>query len=150
MIKTLRGYDILGDVRYGVIIHGCNAQGVMGSGFAKEVKTRFPAVYEAYILAAQDGLKLGQIIPVQVGPHKYIVNAITQEFYGNDGRRYVDYDAVKKCFEETDAFMYSLPISPRELHFPKVGCGLGGGDWEIISKIIDNAVTHGKYLHVQG
>ena len=28
----------------GIIMHGCNAQGVMGSGLAKDIRERWPAV----------------------------------------------------------------------------------------------------------
>ena len=41
----------LGDicsVNSGIIVHGCNAQGVMGSGVAKAIRLKYPQVFEDY------------------------------------------------------------------------------------------------------
>ena len=32
-----------------VVLHSCNAQGVMGAGFAASVKSRFPECYQTYV-----------------------------------------------------------------------------------------------------
>ena len=87
-------------VKSGVIAHGCNCQGVMGSGVAKQVKELYPKAYEKYIefcYASEE--KLGKAQLVQVQPGLYIANLFTQDFYGTD-KRYVDYDAVRSSFVE--------------------------------------------------
>lgn len=138
MIHYVRG-DVLAQI--GIIVHGCNVQGVMGKGIAKSVKEQYPKAYEKYIAHHKEhGLTVGLVIPVRVAENKIIVNAITQEFYkkeANDDKVYVDYTAIATCFSKVQmlAKKYNMPI-----HFPKIGAGLAGGDWNRIARIIDDAV----------
>lgn len=133
--------DLL-DVQHGIIVQGCNAQGVMGAGLAKAVVAKYPAVFGVYRKAYQEkGLKVGQIVWYTVRkdePKLAIANAITQEFYGGDKtRRYVDYDAVKVVFDKVAviARQHNLPV-----HYPKIGAGLANGDWNVIVDIIQTSL----------
>ena len=139
--------DVL-NVERGIVVHGCNAQGVMGSGIARSVKDRYPKAFFSYRRQYENSgeLKVGDIIPVEVSEDKWIVNAITQRFYGRDGRRYVDYDGVRSCFLKVAALAKenNLPV-----FYPLIGCDLGGGDWEVVSKIISEElkdVEHALFL----
>lgn len=106
----------------------------MGSGFAKEFREKFPLAYNAYRLDYFDGsLKLGFVsttIAQTFDSELILASGITQKFYGRDGKRYVDYDAVAQVIKT----VMSLDVD--EIVMPKIGAGLGGGDWEIIEKII--------------
>lgn len=130
------------------IIHGCNAQGRMGTGFAKQLRTLFPAAYDDYIEEYKKGnnhLTLGTVIYHAAEADMIIVNAITQEFYGYDGAKYVSYDAIDKIFKELNNTASVLKtVSGKEaihFHFPKIGSDLGGGNWNVISEIIESRVT---------
>lgn len=136
-------------VQSGLIVHGCNAQGVMGGGVALAIKTKYPAAYEAYAnycrQRKQSGLPLlGTIIPQRVGnnslftgPELWILNAITQENFGREPcKRYVSYQALASCFKEVVKIANETGL---DVHYPLIGAGLGGGDWAVISDIIDSA-----------
>lgn len=130
-------------VNRGIIVHGCNAQGVMGSGVAKAIRDRYPFAYDLYRAAYEKkGLRVGQVVWATVSkdePRLAIANAITQEFYGRDpARRYVDYDGVRAAFHVVGdiARKHQLPV-----HYPKIGAGLGNGDWNLIEEIIDTALV---------
>lgn len=117
-----------------IIVHGCNAQGVMGSGVAKAIRAKWPIAYHVYRKAYEEGeMCLGDIIPVHVD-NKIIVNAITQKFYGKDEKRYVDYNALASCFLKIDQ-LTSAEHETR-IAMPRIGAGLGGGKWDIISWLI--------------
>jgi O-acetyl-ADP-ribose deacetylase (regulator of RNase III) len=119
-----------------MVVHGCNAQGVMGSGVARVVRNNFPAAYYEYVRHYEEhGLKLGEVINVMVLPSRYIANAITQEFYGNDGKRYVSYKGIRETFSKIRTLAQELNIET--INYPMIGAGLGGGDWGEISRIID-------------
>ena len=126
------------DATYGIIVHGCNAQGKMGSGVAKEIRARYPQNFDIYAKKhTTQGLKLGEVVWFRVSaePQLAIANAVTQQYYGRvPGVRYMDYEALRKAFHEIGAVArrHSLPV-----HYPKIGAALGGGDWDKISKIID-------------
>ncbi len=145
-----------------IIVHGCNAQGRMGRGIALAIKERLPWAYEAYRAAYEEEnkLTLGTIAwAVRFGypnePIKIVGNMITQEWWqpekAVDGRN-VDYNAVRSCMKEINAFvqttykpeLWDVPtVEPiHRVGMPMIGAGLGGGDWEIISKIIEEESTH--------
>lgn len=131
------------DVTNGIIIHGCNTHGVMGSGIALEIKNKFPEAFYLYHKKYKDQgnkLQLGDIIPVKVDHNKYIINAITQQNYGRSGNRFVSYDAIQECFFNLVSFINTLPENTLPIIFPLIGAGLGGGNWNIIEKIIDETV----------
>ena len=150
MIETKHG-NVL-DVPRGIIVHGCNAQGVMGSGIALEVKNRFPEVYNLYRSHHIDkrGLVLGDIHYVEVSDDKFIVNAITQNLFWRPGSgdRFISYDAIVECFEKVRDLAVHLSTHratesepyPVEVLFPLIGAVRGGGNWQIIEKIIDETI----------
>lgn len=134
-----------------VIVHGCNAQGVMGSGVAKIIREKYPKAYDRYRKEYElyNHLKLGQVIAVPCGDRvkdldnfKIIINAITQEFYGRDGRRYVSYDAVADSMQAINRMSEVYGIT--EVAMPQIGAGLGGGDWNVIAAIIESELKNVK------
>lgn len=119
----------------GIIVHGCNAQGVMGSGVALAIRRKFPGAYNVYRHAYEtQGLRLGSYT-FWVEDDVTIINGVTQEFYGRDSKQYVDYEAVRQVFNSVAEIQH---IVGGPVNFPLIGCGLGGGDWTIVSKIIEN------------
>lgn len=149
--------DLL-EVEFGIVVHGCNAQGVMKSGLAASVREKWPAVYEEYRrhmpplppLNPTGGgrprtgtLPMGSISHVEVETNKWVVNAITQFNFGKDKRRYVSYDAVDIAFRSIARMIYEIHLKRRfvpTLHIPRIGAGLGGGDLRIILEIILAAI----------
>lgn len=124
---------------YKMIVHGCNAQGVMNSGVAKGIRKHFPRAYDVYRTQyVAEGLILGDVIFVP-DQDKIIANAITQEYYGRDGRRYVSYDSINTAMELVDAFALEHGIS--HIALPLIGAGLGGGSWKTISGIIEEKIN---------
>lgn len=143
MIQTVHGniFDFVG--RNDAIIHGCNTHGVMGSGIALEVKTRYPGAFNAYLRKHHEhGLSLGTVIPYFDPNDKFwIINAITQNNFGRDDKRYVSYDKRYVSYDAvSDAFKRIRAAEDKfdRLFFPLIGAGLGGGDWNVIQAIIES------------
>ena len=131
------------DVTSGIIAHGCNARGVMGSGVAKGIREKFPEVFQRYYkYHCEYTLELGevQVIEVSDKPRLYVANMITQEFYGTSGKRYVSYDAVDECFDN----LLARNRYKYEINIPKIGAGLGGGAWSVIESIIESRMQQYK------
>lgn len=119
------------------ICHQVNCQGKMGSGVAKQIRDRWPEVYSNYARVANSKM-LGkvQILYIEDAniPRQCVVNMFSQENYGYNGARYTSYDAFWNCLNE---LKNQIPKGAT-IAFPyKIGCGLGGANWEIIEKMID-------------
>ena len=124
-----------------VICHQVNCQGVMGGGLAKQIRQRWPNVYESYLQYITfermiGGLELGSNWLVSInddGKYPLIVNMFAQYEFGKD-KQYTDYAAFKLCCENLYVdFKEMKPI----IAFPyKIGCGLAGGDWSVVRGII--------------
>lgn len=132
----------------GILVHGCNCQGVMGGGIAWSIRQKWQHVYDAYRkLYEEEGLNLGDVQQVHAEEGVIVVNAMTQEDFGGDGKRYVDYDAIRTCFKEVRKMAEELKLP---VHYPLIGCGLAGGDWGIVSSIINEeleGMEHHLYVY---
>lgn len=110
----------------GLIVHGCNAQGVMGSGVALAIRNKWPKVYQFYHF--MNDYVLGDVQFVQVDDDLYVANLISQEFFGSDNKRYASLDAIEtgliKCF----IFCMDNNLI---LKMPKIGALRGGLSWEL-------------------
>ena len=132
------------------IIHGCNAQGRMGSGVAKALMDRYPEVREQYIKThaewpSDQGVPfLGSVHTVHTDG-QVVFNAITQEFYGYDGKLYASYGAIELCMSALNKAMSSIEAHTGEtphVAMPLLGCGLAGGSWSVVSAIIERCSLH--------
>lgn len=122
------------DAKY--ICHCVNAQGVMGSGVAKAIRDQYPKAYQLYRNSYETkGLFLGQIIGADCGAHT-ILNLVGQDQYGYDGALYLNYRALRKGISVINKNIEE-PVA-----FPLIGCGLAGGDWKLVSEIIQEESTN--------
>ena len=118
-----------------VICHQVNCQGVMGSGVAKQVKERYPIVYEQYKkVCTSDERLLGRTQIIPINNSQYIANLFAQDNYGYDKKCYTDYQALENCLKQIYAFCPNKTIA-----FPYLmSCARGGGDWNIVYKMIED------------
>jgi O-acetyl-ADP-ribose deacetylase (regulator of RNase III) len=138
IVKYIKGSILDAEQKY--IAHGVNCQNAMRSGVAKVLFDKYPKIKDDYHLFcgsfSDEGYTskdlLGFIDISYCGDH-IVVNAFTQHFYGRDDKKYINYDAIFTVFKR----MVSRGIS--EIAIPKIGAGLAGGNWEVISRIIDDA-----------
>lgn len=130
---TIKYGDVFDELKAGdIFVHGCNAQGVMGSGIAKIVKDRFPEVYQEYKNCPFNNI-LGSITYKKIDNILYI-NAVTQKYYGRDVTRvYVDYDVVKTVMVEI--ITIAIEFGYNRVVFPFIGGGLANGNREILLDI---------------
>lgn len=136
------------DNMFDVIIHGCNCHCVMGAGVARSIKKEFPEAYEEDRRTIKgDRNKLGTISHVTVnreGNEITIVNAYTQYYYGSESGVDVDYRALRYCMK-----LIKNKFKGKRIGYPLIGAGLAGGDWNIISKIIDEELIGENHTLVE-
>lgn len=130
-----------------VICHQVNCQGVMGSGIAKEIRERFPEVYETFRKQYNSKEnKLGNIDIVDIcNSKRFVVNMYSQDNYLPRGIRHTDYEAFQSCLMKIKKF-FNQKRHDISIGFPyKIGCGLGGGDWNIIKDLIENTFRDNEW-----
>mgnify|MGYP001402432164 CR=1 FL=1 len=118
---------------FDVIIHGCNCFHSMGAGIAKYIKMNFPESHIADKKTTYGNFrKLGTYSSANVLNNKLtVVNGYTQYYYGKK-KINVDYYAIENLFK-----LIKKDFSGKRIGIPKIGAGLGGGNWKIISSIIE-------------
>lgn len=133
--------------QFDVLVHGCNCFCQMGAGVADQIKKAYPSAYIADCQTATgDRSKLGSYTQTTVEymtPYREltIVNAYTQFKYGSG--KHVDYDAIACAFHSL-----AEDFRGKRIAYPRIGAGLAGGDWNIISKIINRELTGCQHMLV--
>lgn len=139
------------------IAHQVNCQGVMGSGVAKAIKEKYPKVYEHYkglcdIKTSKELLGTSQEVYCKIG-ERTVINLFGQQFYGYDGCCYTSYVALTTALDGAFKLVVSENRNydnPLEIAVPyKMGCDRGGGDWKIVSEILDElSYKHGVDVYI--
>lgn len=127
------------DGQFDVIIHGCNCQCQMGKGIALTIKNKYAEAYKADCQTPKGSKeKLGSFSSAQVfnGSVSFtIVNAYTQFHWRGNGVK-ADYDAIRKVMVQI-----KQRYSGKRIGYPLIGAGLAGGDWNVISQIINDELA---------
>lgn len=135
--------DLLMATDVEVIGHQANCQNTFGAGIAKSIKEMYPKAFYADTMAYKDGTAvLGSYSFCHLdGQIKKVYNLYGQMLYGK-GKRQTNYNALydslegmKNCLNKDDVVV-GIP----NVGFPYLmGCGLGGGDWRIVERLIEVA-----------
>jgi hypothetical protein len=127
-----------------IVPHVCNNVGLFGAGFAGAVRDKFPIVSTNFELLGKK-TKLGYVQYVSVfkddtHDHELIFsNMIAQNgIIGKNNPRPLNYEYLVKCMIDIRNFISNLKKDKIEIHCPKFGSGLAGGDWNFISSLIDD------------
>lgn len=132
-----------------VIVHGCNCFCTQGAGIAKIMKKTFRTDlfkmeenkysgdinklgiidYEFRYLSQGNWYKQNDLKLIE---HELIVvNAYSQYHYSSDVIQ-VDYNAIALCFKKLNHI-----FKGKRIGMPRIGCGLAGGEWSIVNKLIE-------------
>jgi len=119
-----------------IITHIVNDAGAWGAGFVVALSRRWPEAERAY-RAWYSGFDwtyfgLGEVQFVEVENEITVANMVAQNGVRGGGRL-VDYYALQDC-------LYTVSQRAKEhaasIHMPRIGCGLGGGKWEEVERLI--------------
>lgn len=144
MIKIIDGNLLEADVNF--IIHSCNCQGIMGGGIARQIAQKWPRV--AKVDRDDDRTpeqKLGKYTECDVLRDGKFITVIN--LYGqlniSTSKRMTNYNALANGLER---IKNDFTLKGQKIGFPYlIGCGLGGGNWTIVSTIIDEYMKDYDY-----
>ena len=136
-IKEIEGdlLTLFKEGHFDVIVHGCNCQNIMGAGIAKSLADVYPKLLitdATFTIPVGDIHRLGNYSKLIVGEdiktRQYIINAYTQFNPGKD----LDYNALELVLKKIN-----FQFKPERIGLPLIGCGLAGGNWNVVKKIIE-------------
>ncbi len=135
------------DKEFDIIIHGCNCYCTMGAGIAKAIRDTFPEACDADLKTEKGSpSKLGTISYATVSRSDHqitIVNGYTQYHWKGSGIL-ADYDAIRSVMRHVKA-----KFSGERIGYPRIGAGLAKGNWNKISKIIDEELACEEHTLVE-
>lgn len=134
------------------IPHVCNNIDLFGAGFAAAISEIYPEVKANYHMLGKNFLRqnLGhsQIIKIKEDSkykHSlYVVNMIAQNgIRNNTNTRPLNYAALVKSMIQLSQYIhmntgFTKQTENIEIHAPKFGSGLSGGNWNFISDLIED------------
>lgn len=129
-----------------IVPHVCNNIDAFGAGFASGITKHYPIVKENYHMLGSHFLKnnLGYTQFVEVAKdntygHKLIfANMIAQNgTISKSNSRPLNYYALVKSMVSVMSYIKNnFQENPVQIHAPKFGSGLAGGDWRFIEALI--------------
>ena len=125
-----------------VITHCCNDIGAWGAGFVLAVDKLSPlpkAKYKAWKEAGSPPMELGMVQVVDLSDKLAIANLIGQHgIRSSGGEPPIRYDALETALNKLCKRMAGkLHVwNPYDLHMPRIGCGLAGGEWDKVEEIL--------------
>ena len=120
-----------------VIAHICNDIGAWGKGFVLALSKRWKYPEKQYKQWYKEGEKfaLGEVQFVSVEEKIWVANLIGQHniYKDENGDPPIRYEAVKRGLQIIADFAYEINA---KVQMPRIGCGLAGGSWDRIEKLI--------------
>ena len=115
-----------------IIPHVVNNIGAWGAGFVLAISKRWSLPEQEYLKLKEYPLGFVQLIKVE--DDITVANIVGQHGIGfKNGIPPIRYDAIEKGFD----FLYGhAKKNDASIHMPRLGCGLAGGHWDEIEKLI--------------
>lgn len=117
------------------LAHGCNCQGVMGSGVAVGFRTRYPAMYEEYrrrCKAKPRQFNPGDVFLWKAEDQPWVFNLATQENTWWSKATYATVEHTLAAMQQVAAAEAVTTIA-----ILRIGAGLGGLSWPKVRAIIE-------------
>jgi hypothetical protein len=130
-----------------IIPHVCNNINVFGGGFAAYLANKQPIIKENFHMLGNKA-KLGNVQYVKLFKNStyrselIIANMIAQnQTISQHNPRPLNYESLVQCMVNVRHYIRDIASSNDikfEIHCPKFGSGLAGGDWKFISQLIED------------
>ncbi len=137
-----------------ILMHGCNNIGAWGSGFVLAINKHWLSPRNRFLERSKIGFNLGEVDYVKVQSNLWVANCVTQNNCGVDHLPGTSietcpfkYDAlVSCCLKVNNAIKATKNPEVWSVVMPKIGAGLGGGNWTAISRLIEDCLETPTYV----
>jgi O-acetyl-ADP-ribose deacetylase (regulator of RNase III) len=111
-----------------------------GGGFSLAVRQKWPSAQQAFRTWAygdRRNLSLGNVHLAPVDDMLSIASMVAQRGYGPSANPRIRYSALQTCLQS----LCTIAVDQRAtVHMPRVGSGLAGGSWSVVSELIDETL----------
>lgn len=117
-----------------VLVNPVNCQGISGAGLAKEFKQKFPRhvnIFEEF-QKRSDKMKPGEVAHLYLETKPNIMFATTKDHWSNPSKlSWIEAIVIRVKYLIENAPNHPNPLARiSSVAIPKLGCGLGGLNWE--------------------
>lgn len=126
-----------------IIAHVCNDKGGWGAGFVlalNKISYKPQKLYREWYARRRDNfLPLGNAQTVYLNDELYVINMIAQ--HGTVSKlnpQPLSYEALEMALNVVAEVAIQTNAS---VHMPRIGCGLAGGNWDVVESIINRTLT---------
>ena len=117
-----------------VLTNTVNTEGVMGKGLALEFKKKYPQMYKTYKEKCESGaFGIGNLMLCKEHGHSVLLFPTKTSWRKKSELEYIEAGLIKFAKNWDKLGITSIA-------FPKLGCGLGGLEWNIVKPLME------KYL----
>ena len=138
MIEYKNGDILREDVE--AIVNTVNCVGIMGRGLALQFKNKFPQNLKEYQLACTNKeVQLGKMFVHQTGQlinPKYIINFPTKGHWKQNSK----IEDISNGLDDLITIIEKYSI--KSIAIPPLGSGLGGLDWKMVKKLIEEKLKN--------
>ena len=135
MIKYMEGNIF--DSTAGILVNPVNCRGVMGGGLALEFKHRYPTMVRWYIMMCGLGsLRIGHPClwyNVPIGPG--VLCFPTKDHWKDPSELSYIESGLRDLVDNASGAYLMLGLN--SIAFPKLGCGLGGLEWQVVKVVME-------------
>lgn len=132
-----------------MIIHIVNNKIAWGAGFVLALSKKWKEPEREYL---DDMYNLGDVGFIKIPNTNVIVaNMCAQTLGYIGGKPPIRYEALKECLEKVGNFInrensFRSAEQQYVVRCPKIGAGLAGGDWNIISKMLEDILVKNHHI----
>ena len=145
MLTELSSTDVL-EISCDAIAHGVNMKGAMAGGIARSIAIMYPSVEQEYNQFCKDqrarlgGVFVSNINKGEEGKPQRLYNLFTQIEPGRDARLTALEVSVNRMVD------MAVATGVQTIAMPRIGCGIGGLDWEDVKPILVAASVNVNFV----
>lgn len=136
MVVFKRG-NIFDEADADALVNPVNCVGVMGAGLALQFRKRYPEMFQAYREAcATSRVRVGEMYVYKTKGQfpRYIINFPTKQHWRNPSK----FEYIQTGLHELIRILKDLKIG--KIAIQPLGCGLGGLPWDVVHKMLVDAL----------
>lgn len=135
--------DVVSNADFGILAHVTNNKGIWGGGVSGPIGVRYPQARIAFSQVSQTPMICGRAQIIPVSSTLFVANLFAMTGVRSESNpRPLNYVFLRRSLDELASFAramagsFALADDDVDIHLPRIGAGLAGGDWPTIEEMI--------------